>query len=223
VYLKFLTFFQYSLSYFKFYSVCFSFSLIFSFLAILQVLKCASLLFHVFECLSLYSMSNSVCVSFSKFFSFHAIFQVLHCLCLIFHIFQFSRHISGPTVSISHFSFFSCFSTYSRSYQVSFSFSYSHIFLAIFHVLQCLCLIFHIFQFSRHIPGPIVCISNFPRFSVFLSIFQVKSVCVLIFQVFQISTFFSVSCHIPGPTVFLSAQSRSYSVYFSFFTFFTVS
>uniref|UniRef100_A0A0V1KI11 Uncharacterized protein n=1 Tax=Trichinella nativa TaxID=6335 RepID=A0A0V1KI11_9BILA len=26
---------------------------------------------------------------------------------------------------------------------------------------------------SRHIPGPTVCISHFPRFSVFLAIFQV--------------------------------------------------
>jgi hypothetical protein len=48
------------------------------------------------------------------------------------------------------------------------------VFLAIFHVLKCVFLIFRDFQFSRHIPGPTVCISHFPSFSMFFfSIFQV--------------------------------------------------
>ena len=37
-------------------------------------------------------------------------------------------------------------------------------FFPIFQVLLCVSLIFHVFQFSAHIPGPIVCISRFPRF-----------------------------------------------------------
>ena len=37
----------------------------------------------------------------------------------------------------------------------------SSIGLAIFHVLKCVFLIFGDFQFSRHIPGPSVCISHF--------------------------------------------------------------
>jgi hypothetical protein len=38
------------------------------------------------------------------------------------------------------------------------------VFLAIFYVLKCVFLIFRDFQFSRHIPGPTVCISHFSRF-----------------------------------------------------------
>ena len=45
--------------------------------------------------------------------------------------------------------------------------------LAIFQVLQCVCLFFNVCQFYRHMPGPTVYISNFSRFSLFLGIFQV--------------------------------------------------
>jgi hypothetical protein len=75
------------------------------------------------------------------------------------------------------------------------------VFLAIFQVLQCVFFIFHDFQFSRHIPRPIVCISHFPTFSVFLAIFQGIQCLCLIFHVFQ--------CFLP--------YSRSYRVYLSFF------
>ena len=148
------------------YHVSFSFSSFVRFLAIFQVQQCVCLIFHVFD--------------------FLALFQVLSCALFIFHIFQFSGHIPGPTVCVSHFArlkvflaifwvlefaflsfhFFLCFSPYSRSYSVCFSFCtfFRVFFFPIFQVLLCVSLIFHVFQFSAHIPGPIVCISRFPRF-----------------------------------------------------------
>ena len=90
-----------------------------------------------------------------------------------------------------------------------FSFSVIFSFLAIFQVKQCLCLIFHVFIFSRNIPCPTVCISHFPPFSVFLNIFLSNSVCISFFALFSFLTivffsfftFLNVSRHIPGPTV----------------------
>ena len=118
---------------------------------------------------------------------------------LIFHDFLFSRHTPGPTVCISHFFRFS-------------------VFLAIFQVIECLCLIFHVCQFSCQNPGPTVCVSHFARFSVFLAIFQVLACEFLIFSYcsifspyymlysthFSLSMIFSVSRLIPGPTVCIS-------------------
>jgi hypothetical protein len=69
-----------------------------------------------------------------------------------------------------------------------------------------LCLIFHVFLFFLHIPGPSMCISHFSRFSVFLNIFHILQCAFLIFHVFE--------CFSP--------YSRSYSVCFSFCTFFSV-
>ena len=89
------------------YSVCFSFSMIFSFLTIVQVLQCAFPLFHVFLCFSLYSRSYRLCVSFSTFFSFLTIFHVLHCTFLIFHVFllfpAFFQVLQCVCVSFSKF------------------------------------------------------------------------------------------------------------------------
>ena len=85
---------------------------------------------------------------------------------------------------------------------------------------------FTFFTVSRHIPGPVLGVSHFARCSVFLGIFQVQSCEFLIFLVGQ------YSCHILVPMctfiifhVFqcFSPKSRFYSVYFSFFMFFTVS
>ena len=101
------------------------------------------------------------------------------------------------------------------------------LFLSIFKVIECLCLIFHVFQFSCHnqslhcvflifkvffllfltIFHVIQCISHFTGFSVFLAIFHVV-----------LCEFF----HFPRLSVF-SPHSRSYIVKFSFFTFFSVS
>ncbi|SGA30669.1 Uncharacterised protein [Chlamydia abortus] len=69
---------------------------------------------------------------------------------------------------------------------------------------MCVFLIFRDFQFSRHIPGPSVCISHFSRFLV-ISNFQVVKWMFLIFHDFH-------SCHIPRPTVDIS----KFSTFFSF-------
>ena len=66
-------------SFFKSSRGCFSFSMLFSFLAILHVLQWTFLIFHFFSV-------------------FLAIFHVLKCVFLIFRYFQFSRHIPGPSV-----------------------------------------------------------------------------------------------------------------------------
>ena len=107
-----------------------------------------------------------------------------------FTFFSVTCHISHHTVCISHFPPFS-------------------VFLAIFQVKQCLCLIFHVFIFSRNIPCPTVCISHFPPFSVFLNIFLSNSVCISFFALFSFLTivffsfftFLNVSRHISRPTV----------------------
>ncbi|SFW06972.1 Uncharacterised protein [Chlamydia abortus] len=95
---------------------------------------------------------------FSTFSVFLAIFHVLKCVFHIFRDFQFSRHILGPSVCISHFSRFLRFRHFS-SRQVDVShFPYS--------------------QFSCHIPRPTVYISKFSPFSVFLTIFHVLKLCI---------------------------------------------
>ena len=157
--------------------------------------------------------------------------------------FSFCRHNPGPKLCISHFSRFS-------------------VFLAIFWVIQFLCLIFHVCQFSRRNPGPKVCIFTISGLSLFLAIFQVLQCVFLSLHFFQcflpyfksyhlsfsFSSFFSFlaiyqvlqcefpfffvcqcSHHIPCPRMFVfhylvpffSTYSRSYSVPFSFFTFFS--
>ncbi|SFW05688.1 Uncharacterised protein [Chlamydia abortus] len=140
-------------SFFKSSSGCFSFSMIFSFLAIFQV-----------------DISK-----FSTFFSFPRIFHVLKCVFLIFRDFQFSRHITGPSLCISHFSRI---------------------------LLKCVFLIFRDFQFSRHIPGPSVCISHFSRFLVISSFFKSSSGCGPTVDISKFSTFFSFPCHISCPKVY---------------------
>jgi hypothetical protein len=134
---------------------------------------------------------------------FLRIFHILQCVIPIFQNFQFSCHTPGPIVCISHFLHFS-------------------VLLAILQVKQFLRLIFYLFKVSynsssysvffsfcvfyrvsRHNPGPTVSISHFSTVS--------------------------LSGHIPGPTVIVShfacfqgfsPYSRSYSVCFSFSTFF---
>jgi hypothetical protein len=79
------------------------------------------------------------------FFIFLAIFYVLQCVWHIFHILHFSSHTPGPTVYISHFSHYSLFLAISTSYSVCFPFCSFSVFLAIFQVLPCEFLIFHLF------------------------------------------------------------------------------
>ena len=98
-------------------------------------------------------------------------------------------------------------------------------FLAIFQVLQCMCLIFHVFQYSCHNPGPTIWVCHFScwlvfspyyysvhlsflTFSVFLTIFQVLHSVFLIFHVFQFSHHSPVPTlgipHFPGFLVFFA-------------------
>ena len=199
-------------------------------------MQCLSLIFHVY----LFSLQNTgptVCIShfprillflaifyvlqcsflILQFFIFLAIFQLIHCLCLIFHVFQFFLFVC--------FLFSLFFFPLSRSYSVHFTlfhvfkfschipapkvwishFPHFTVFFAIFHSLQYVYLIFHVFQFSCHILGPWLCISHFPPFLVFLAILKALPCEFLIFFRF------------PG----LSPYSRSYSVHFSFSTFFS--
>ena len=79
------------------------------------------------------------------------------------------------------------------------------VFLAIFHVLKCVFLIFRDFQVSRHITGPSVCISHFSCILV-ISSFSSRQVDVSHFPDFQFS------CCIPRPTVDIS----KFSTFFSF-------
>ena len=139
-----------------------------------QVLQCTFLTFDYFQGFSPLSRSFHESFSLSWFVSFLTIFQVLQCVCLIFHIFQFSRHMPGPIVYISHFSSFSCLSPYSRSNNMSFSFSLLVRFLTTFQVLQCAFLIFHVFQFFSplfRLYRVCVSFSIFSGFSMFLAIF----------------------------------------------------
>jgi hypothetical protein len=103
-------------------------------------------------------------------------------------------------------------------------FSFSKLFSVSCHIqiLHCLCLILHVFQFPRHIPGSLVCVSDISCFSVFLTIFHILRCVFFIFHDFQFSH------HTPGPTVCNShfssfsvflPYSRSYDMHFSFFTF----
>ena len=157
------------------------------FFATFHVLQCSFLILQDFSICSPYSRSYSVHFLFLMSFSFSCHVPDHTVLFLIFHVFQFSRHILGHTVCISHFPRFS-------------------VFLAMFHVIQCLCLIFNVFQSSRHILGPTVCISHFQSFSVFFSIYQVLKCPFLLFHVF----------------LFFSPYSRSYSVRFLFLTVFSI-
>jgi hypothetical protein len=153
--------------------VCVSFSTLFRFLPVFQVLQCIFLIFYVFNFSSPYSRFSGEC--------------------LIFQVFQFSRHIPDPTVSVVHYPHLSVFSPYSRSYSVCVSFStffqlsrhipcptvyISHfarfsVILAIFQVLKFWLLIFHVIQFFHHSQGPTGCFLHFVCFSVFLAIIQV--------------------------------------------------
>jgi len=135
--------------------------------------------------------------------------------------FSVSRYISCLTMCLFHFPCFSVFLTYSRFYSVYFSFFTFLMFPAIFHVLECMFLFFHDFQVSIHTPGHTVSISHISSSSVFLAIFQVKLFLsyFLRFSIvmpysmsynvhFSFSMFFSVSCHISGPTLFVSHFPR---------------
>ena len=197
--------------------VCLShFSRFFNFLAIFQVRKCTFLIFHVFQCFLPYSRSYSVHFSFLTFFGVFAIFQCLQCAFLIFYVFQFSQHIPGPRVCIAHFSRFSVFLTIC---QVIHDCVLFFSFLAIIQVLQWSFLIVHIFQcFSPYSSSYSVCVS----FSTFFSFFFLFLFLFLFCFVFAILQVLQCVFHtFPRFSVFLPYPS-SYSVHFTFSTFYSV-
>ena len=137
---------------------------------------------------------------------------------------------------VSHFRL-EVFLPYSTSYCMCVSFSTFFIFLTIFQVLKCTFLIFHVFpclslytssyyvifliflvgQFSHHIPGSTVCISNLSHFQCFLPYSSSYSVCVSFSMFFSILTImqvlecvflicqvFQFSHHVPAHTVCIS-------------------
>jgi hypothetical protein len=188
--------------------VSFSVSMIFSFLAIFQVLQWTFLIWSFFIFPRHISCSKG-CISyilhfqvschlrgptvyiyhFSYFSIFLGIFNYLKSVIPIFCVFQFSCHIPCLTVCISHFSSFPVISSFFKSSTVFFWYSMIFSFLAIFHVLQRTFPFSSFFSFPRHISHPTVCVSHFPHFQ--------------------------LSCHIPGPTVYISHFSR-FSVISSF-------
>ena len=152
-------------------------------------------------------------LNFPPFSVFLAIFHVLKSVFLIFRDFQFSRHIPGPSVCISHFSRFLVILLFFKSSSGCFSFSMIFSFLAIFHVLQWTFLnfppfsvflaIFHVlknvflifcdFQFSRHIPGPKLYNYHFSSFSVISSFFKLSSGCFSFSMIFSFLAIFHVT------------------------------
>ena len=124
--------------------------------------------------------------------------------------FTVSCHIAGTTVFDLILPVFQCFSPYSRSYHVRFSFSLLVIFLAIFQYLQCAFLIYMFFSVSRHIPGHTLIVSLFPCFAVFSPKSRSHSV------YFTYFTYFTVSHHIPGPAVCVSHYAH-FSVFLTIF------
>ena len=138
---------------FKLSSGCFTFYMIFSFLAI----------FHV---------SQWTFLNFPPFKVLLAIFHVLKFVFLIFRDFQFSHHVLGPTLCISHFSCFSVTSSFFKSSSGCFSFS------VIFSFLD--------------IPGPTEWVSHFSRFSVTSSFFKSSSGCFSFSKIFSFLAIFHV-------------------------------
>jgi hypothetical protein len=131
---------------------------------------------------------------------FHAIFQVLDSTYLIFQVLE-------------------CFSPYSRSYSVHFSFS-TYLSVSRYIPGQTVVVSYfpRFFQFSCHNTGPTVCISHFSRFSLFSSYSRPYSV-FLVLHIFQCFLLYSRSYHVSfsfSSFVSFSLYSMSYSVCVSF-------
>jgi hypothetical protein len=192
--------------------VHFSFYTFFSDFVIIHVVKWMFLIFHDFQ-FSCHIPRPTVDISkFSNYLSFPRHISRPKVVFLIFRDFQFSRHVPGPSVCISHFSRFSVISSFFKSSSGCFSFSMIFSFLAIFHILQwtflnfpsfsvflarfhvlkCVFLSFRDFQFSRHIPGPIVCTSHFSRFSMISSLFKSSSGCFSFSMIFTFLAIFHI-------------------------------
>ena len=137
-----------------------------------------------------------------------------------FIFFSVSSSIVGCTVFVSHFARFSVIFAIFQALPCEFLiFLLCQVLLDIFQVLQCLCSIFHFFQWFLPYSRSYHISFSFSSFDIFLAIFQVlKWVCIPfhVFQFFQhilvpvmwISLFFffifQFYRHIPGPTVCIS-------------------
>ena len=124
------------LPYSRSYSVHLSFFSFFRDFVIFQVTKWMFLYFHYFQFPAIFHVLQWTFLNYPTFSVFLALFHVLKCVFLIFWDFQVSRHIPGPTVSISHFSPFAVISWFFKSSSGCFSFSKIFSFLAIFPVLE---------------------------------------------------------------------------------------
>ena len=184
--------------------MCVSFYTFFSFLTIIHSLRCALLIFQVFQCLC-HIPGHTVFVShFPRFSIFSPKSRFLSVYFLYFTFFTVSCHIPGPTLCFSICTIFSIslhflcirrkfsiflvchFSRHNPDFKVCISnLSRFSVILTIFQVIQCLCLIFHVCQFSRHNPGPTVFIFHISSFSLFRAIFQVLKSVFLLFHAFQ--------------------------------------
>ena len=162
------------------------FSTFFSFLAKIEVTQCEFLIFHGFSVfLAIFQFLQCVCFSFCMFFrvSRHISYPTMW----VSHFFvcQFSSHILGPTMWVSPFLCWSLFSTYSRSYNVHYSFSGFSVLISIFQVIHCLWLLFHAFSvFLPYFMSYHVCFS-FSSFVSFLAMFLVIQCAFLNFHHFQ--------------------------------------
>ena len=204
--------FQCFLLYSRSYSVHFSFLTFFGVFAIFQCLQCAFLIFYVFQ-FSQHIPGPRVCIAhFSRFSVFLTICQVIHD-CVLFFSFLAIIQVLQWSFLIVHI--FQCFSPYSSSYSVCVSFSTFFSFSFFLFLFFCFVLflpfcrsysvpftLFHVFQFSCHIPAPTVCISHFLHFTVFFTIFHSLQCVYLIFHVFKFSS------HLLGHAVFVSPLPR---------------
>ena len=142
----------------------------------------------------------------------------------VFHVFQgFSPYSSSYPVFFAFFFFVTFLAVFQFLY-CAFSFFIFSVFLGIFQVIQCLCLIFHVFYFFHQNPGPTVCIYHISSFSLFLAIFQVL-LFVFLYGCFQCLLPYFMSYHVSYShfSFFrILAISRSYSVWVTFSTFFSV-
>jgi hypothetical protein len=102
--------------------------------------------FPWFAVFSPYSSSYNVHFTVFTFFSDFVIFQDVKWMFLIFHDFQFSCLVPCPTEDISHFPAFSFFLAIFHVLLCVFLIFHIFRYLAILHVLQCAFIIFHVFQ-----------------------------------------------------------------------------
>jgi hypothetical protein len=116
----------------------------------------------IFSFLAIFHVLQWTFLNFPPFSVFLAIFLVQKCVFFTFRDLQFSYHISGPTVCISHFAGVSVFLTILNFLPCEFLIF--HVCQVTRHVLQCEFLIFLVGHISWHIPGPTMAISHFSGF-----------------------------------------------------------